>query len=209
MYRDAEDVLRRRLDAVVEEAGRQLAGLDPEDLELLPVELREELASLEHALAPGHPSAARVQEAERALETRGALLRAARRLLQEQRSLDRRRRRDKALARGTDRRTLTVAALALAAVLLVVYFVTSFHAKASCQESAGCIERGDCTANAWLTCVPASDEDCRRSLGCRGLGFCSLADGYCQLRSQADCNERVDCQPPASCRFEDGSCVVE
>jgi len=211
MYRDADEILRQRFEAVLERANDQLEGLTPEDLEELPEELRRKLAEFDSDFAPEVLSPAALIVAERALDARAPLAREARSILKRQRRAARRRRRDRALERGLEqrrRRRVIVTGLASLVFLVPAYLVVKAQTKEKCRAAAVCELRGDCSVNAFLDCQAGSDADCRQSEYCKHYGWCSLVDGSCETRGPEDCRYMDQCQPPAECRFEDGDCVT-
>ncbi|MEZ4440536.1 MAG: hypothetical protein R3B72_15670 [Polyangiaceae bacterium] len=76
-----------------------------------------------------------------------------------------------------------------------------------CGDAPACAYDGRCDF-ADDRCVAASEEACRRSLGCRDWGACSLVDGSCEASTNEDCRASYHCKNHGRCTAAAGRCVV-
>ncbi|MBW2454495.1 MAG: hypothetical protein JRI68_08290 [Deltaproteobacteria bacterium] len=74
-----------------------------------------------------------------------------------------------------------------------------------CRRSEGCRE-GRCTA-VQGRCVISASADCRQSVGCRDEGRCSLRADRCVVASDADCGQTTACRVYRACVARQGRCV--
>ena len=77
-----------------------------------------------------------------------------------------------------------------------------------CRRSEGCRRGGACELVEGH-CVHPDDERCRRTQGCSWWGSCSLRDGRCVAASNVDCAASSLCQREGLCILQGDSCVAD